>query len=84
MSGKQRKLTSRLGLVAFAVLICGTARADEEAPDAEFLEYLGSWEASDEDWVIFLDETAADAAQGGTRSDSVDQSTGSREQEDDS
>jgi hypothetical protein len=31
---------------------------DAEAPDLEFLEYLGSWEESDEDWVLL----AADAA----------------------
>lgn len=29
------------------------AAADEEIPDAEFLEYLGFWEDSDEEWLIF-------------------------------
>ena len=27
--------------------------ADEELPDPEFLEYLGTWEESDEDWLLF-------------------------------
>jgi hypothetical protein len=27
--------------------------ADEPLPDAAFLEYLGSWEGSDEDWLLF-------------------------------
>lgn len=27
--------------------------ADDELPDAEFLEYLGSWEESEEDWLMF-------------------------------
>ncbi len=43
-----------------AAILCGLlgcgepALADEaEVPDLEFLEYLGSWESSDEDWVIF-------------------------------
>ena len=27
---------------------------DAEAPDLEFLEYLGSWDESDEDWVILV------------------------------
>ncbi|MDJ0812098.1 MAG: hypothetical protein QNJ23_00095 [Woeseiaceae bacterium] len=27
--------------------------ADEEVPDPEFLEYLGTWEESDEDWMLF-------------------------------
>ena len=30
---------------------------EEVLPDIEFLEYMGSWEASDEDWVWFRDET---------------------------
>ena len=28
------------------------AQADDTLPDAEFLEYLGSWEASDEEWLL--------------------------------
>lgn len=33
----------------------GHVLADDKAdePDLEFLEYLGSWEASEEDWLIF-------------------------------
>lgn len=27
--------------------------AGDEQPDLEFLEYLGSWEESDEDWLLF-------------------------------
>ncbi len=27
---------------------------DAEAPDLEFLEYLGSWDESDEDWMILV------------------------------
>ena len=30
--------------------------AEEMQPDIEFLEYLGSWESSDEDWLMFHDE----------------------------
>jgi hypothetical protein len=45
-----------LAALQLAVL-CGlsggaTAAADEE-PELEFLEYLGSWEGSDEDWLLF-------------------------------
>jgi hypothetical protein len=32
---------------------CGVVVADDEKPDMEFLEYLGSWEESDEDWLLF-------------------------------
>ncbi len=31
----------------------GIVAADDEQPDMEFLEYLGSWEESDEDWLLF-------------------------------
>jgi len=31
---------------------------DAEAPDLEFLEYLGSWDESDEDWVILVADAA--------------------------
>ena len=31
----------------------GVVVADDEQPDVEFLEYLGSWEESDEDWLLF-------------------------------
>ena len=35
-------------------MVCGLVlAADEDIPDMEFLEYLGLWEESDEDWLIF-------------------------------
>ena len=38
------------------IAIGGAALADDEAlPDLEFLEYLGSWEESDEEWLLFED-----------------------------
>ena len=40
------------------------AAADEEMPDIEFLEYLGSWEETDEDWTMF-----GDAAKGRNETD---------------
>lgn len=38
---------------------CGSLvlAADEIQPDLELLEYLGSWEESDEDWLLFNDDT---------------------------
>lgn len=45
-------------LIRIAVLwgligVTGIVVADEaEAPGLEFLEYLGSWEESDEDWLL--------------------------------
>ena len=47
-------------VVAWGLIgVTGIVYADDaEAPDLEFLEYLGSWEESDEDWVAL----AADAS----------------------
>lgn len=44
--------------VIFGLLTCGgIAQADdEEVPDLEFLEYLGSWEETDETWLILSDD----------------------------
>jgi hypothetical protein len=34
--------------------------ADEEMPDPDFLEYLGAWEESDEDWLLFEEPVTAE------------------------
>lgn len=33
----------------------GVTAGDDELPDIEFLEYLGSWDESDEDWLLVSD-----------------------------
>ncbi len=42
---------------ALAMLVAWPAGADpeeeEEVTDMEFLEYLGSWDESDEEWLLF-------------------------------
>lgn len=47
-------------LAALALTACAAAEpADEEVPpDVELLEYLGSWDGSDEDWLLVSDEKA--------------------------
>ena len=40
-----------------------TFAAEEEVPDLEFLEYLGSWDESDEDWVLFASDDDEQARQ---------------------
>jgi len=49
-------------LVGAAVLsLCSLAvLADDELPEIEFLEYLGMWEESDEDWMMFEESDEAD------------------------
>jgi len=62
--------------------------ADADNPDAEFLEYLGMWDGSDEDWLIFEDEPAAmhdateSAAGGDERIDPAPQGEESTESDD--
>jgi hypothetical protein len=42
---------SLLGLAAISVVLAPHAKADEGAPDLDFLAYLGSWQESDEEWL---------------------------------
>ncbi len=58
-------------------LLCGllacsypTSAADDDQPDMDFLEYLGSWEESDEDWLL-LNEAMQEVASDDKRSDPV-------------
>lgn|GEM_PF-1442280 len=53
--------TPVLSRLAGALLLWGLAGVsglviadDAKAPNLEFLEYLGSWDESDEDWVILV------------------------------
>jgi hypothetical protein len=57
---RNRQADNRLTTI---ILICGliassaVVLADEpEVPDMAFLEYLGSWQESDEDWMLFADD----------------------------
>ena len=45
---------SRTALVSSLLIGAGIVlAADEEMPDPDLLEYLGAWEGSDEDWLLF-------------------------------
>lgn len=44
-------------VAAFFATTLGHAADDDDAlPDAEFLDYLGSWEESDADWLALAEE----------------------------
>ena len=48
-----RHLQSLLLVAGLTAMACAAmAEDDEDLPDPDLLEYLGSWEESDEDWVI--------------------------------
>ncbi len=64
-----------------SVGVAAEANADEEAaPDMEFLEYLGMWEGTDEDWLLLDEEAVAD----NERSDPVPEGEESTETDDES
>ena len=67
-------------LIIGSLLFCTVVlAADDEIPDMEFLEYLGSWEESDEEWLIFAD---ANEEPEDKRSDPVPQGEESTEKDD--
>jgi hypothetical protein len=73
---------SKTALVGAFLLGCGVVfAADEEVPDPEFLEYLGLWEESDEDWLIFDEPVTAETDE---RSDPASEGEESPEKTDES
>ena len=63
----------------------GVVVADDKQPDMEFLEYLGSWQESDEDWLLFNDpDREAVVADEIKRSEPVPQGKESTETDDES
>ena len=71
-------------LTTLLLIVCSAAVvADEELPEIEFLEYLGLWEGSDEDWVMFNDPLNAEN-QDRERSDPAPEGEESTEKHDES
>ncbi len=63
--------------------VCGLVlAADNELPDAEFLEYLGSWEESDEVWLELDQLVELVIAESDERSDPAPQGKESTEKDD--
>lgn len=61
MSAEQAR---NIGLLLILLSGCvavlpGRVNAAEDMPDMALLEYLGSWEGSDEDWVLLTEEERA-------------------------
>jgi hypothetical protein len=65
------------------LVLCASleALAEEELPDMDFLEYLGMWEESDEEWLLLEDDAVADNKE---RSEPVPEGKESTETEDES
>lgn len=64
-------MTHRLAACATLTVLCAvpaaSQAADEVPPlaDAEFLEYLGSWDGDDEDWLVAAGPVVAPPAASG-------------------
>ena len=73
----------RLAVFACALCVGTTVFAEEETEelDAEFLEYLGMWEETDEEWLLHEENLTADVEE---RSDPVPDGEESTEQKDES
>ena len=72
----------KLGVIVCGLAACSSAvafAAEEEVPDTDFLEYLGMWEESDEDWLILENSMAAEQEE---RSDPVPEGEESPEKDD--
>lgn len=74
---------ARNALYATLVLMAPTAALadEEEAPDMEFLEYLGMWEESDDEWLLLEEDAVAENTE---RSEPVPEGEESTETEDES
>lgn len=73
-----------IGAMVCGLLLCGSgavSAAEEDLPDIEFLEYLGMWEESDEDWLLLEGKMAAEPEE---RSDPAPQGEESMEKDDES
>jgi hypothetical protein len=69
------------GLLAIGGIVVAD---DEVLPDMEFLEYLGLWEESDEDWVVLAAEAIEKVASEDERTDPASQEQESVETDDES
>ncbi len=74
---RERRLPVVVLLLASTVALA----ADSELPEMEFLEYLGMWEESDDEWLVFAegDSVKADSDE---RNDPAPQGEESTEQDD--
>lgn len=73
---------SRLILLVVTAGLAASAAAQEDgAPDLSFLEYLGSWQESDEEWLLIAamegeletDDEAAETEEDGEQADETDE-----------
>ena len=72
--------------ILWGLLGCSGAlmAADTELPDVEFIEYLGLWEESDADWMLFSEEVRDQVVADDTRTEPAPEGEDSAESNDES
>ncbi len=82
---RQREVAFKVAILWGLFACSGTVAADDEVmPDMEFLEYLGSWEESDEDWILLAAEAVEQVASEDKRTDPASKEEESVENDDES
>ncbi len=74
----------RIGLAALLLGTAGLVAADDELPEMEFLEYLGMWEETDEEWLALEDDEVLLASDSEERIDPAPEGEESKENDDES
>ncbi len=73
-----RSCVGTLGALLYGLALCGSGAvcaAGDDVPDIEFLEYLGMWEESDEDWLLLEGAMAAENEEGSDPAPDGEEST---------
>jgi len=78
----RRPLCRMLLAGALTTMAFSAAQADEPLPDAEFLEYLGSWDESDEEWLLVREDALRNTAKDDERNDAAPEGEESTESND--
>ena len=82
---RQPEVTFKVAVLWGLFACSGIVAADDDVmPDMEFLEYLGSWEESDEDWVLLAAEAVEQVANEDKRTDPASKKEESVENDDES
>ncbi len=74
----------RIWLGALLLGTAGLVAADDELPEMEFLEYLGMWEETDEEWLALEDDEVLLASDSEERIDPAPEGEESKENDDES
>ena len=85
VDNRQPEAAFKVAILCGLLSCSGIVVADDEVmPDIEFLEYLGLWEESDEDWVALAAEAVEQVASEDERTDPASKEQESVETDDES